>query len=122
MYSQGKPMIDFSQHSNAEIQSMIEDLQHTLKTRQKAEQASIVQQIRKLAASIGATVEIRFEDSEASVSAGKRGGKVAPRYRNPANHDQTWTGRGIKPRWIQDYESAGRHISEFLISSVDQSS
>lgn len=115
-------MIDFSQHSSAEIQSMIEELQHTLKTRQKAEQASIVQQIRRLAASIGATVDIRFEDSETALPAGKRGGKVAPRYRNPANHDQTWTGRGIKPRWIQDYEAAGRHVNEFLISSVDKAS
>lgn len=30
------------------------------------------------------------------------GGKVAPKYRNPANPDQTWTGRGKSPLWAQE--------------------
>lgn len=113
-------MNDFSHHTSAELQSMIDELQHTLKSRQRAEQASVIQQIRRLAASIGASVEIRFEESDNTVSTGKRGGKIAPRYRNPADTNQTWTGRGIKPRWIQEYEAAGRNASEFLIDSVDK--
>jgi DNA-binding protein H-NS len=36
-------------------------------------------------------------------------GKVAPKYRNPANGD-TWTGRGKAPKWIE-----GRDRAIFLI-------
>ena len=39
----------------------------------------------------------------------RSGGKVAPKYRNPAN-GETWTGRGKAPKWIE-----GRDRSSFLI-------
>jgi len=29
-----------------------------------------------------------------------RGSRVAPKYRNPDNPDQTWAGRGLQPRWL----------------------
>lgn len=34
-------------------------------------------------------------------------GKVAPKYRNPANADQTWTGRGKFPIWALELKNAG---------------
>ncbi|MGJ7901601.1 H-NS histone family protein [Lysobacter sp. 1R34A] len=42
-------------------------------------------------------------------------GKVAPKYRNPANTAETWTGRGKQPRWLAAYVAAGRKIDDFLI-------
>lgn len=39
-------------------------------------------------------------------SAGVRG-KVAPKYRNPANAEQTWTGRGKPPLWALELRNAG---------------
>ncbi len=35
------------------------------------------------------------------------GKKVAPKYRNPANAEQTWTGRGVSPTWVQELKTAG---------------
>ena len=35
------------------------------------------------------------------------GKKVAPKYRNPANPEQTWTGRGVSPAWVQALKTAG---------------
>lgn len=35
------------------------------------------------------------------------GKKVAPKYRNPANPEQTWTGRGVSPVWVQSLKAAG---------------
>jgi len=47
-----------------------------------------------------------------SPKSGKKGSlagkKVAPKYRNPANADQTWTGRGVSPTWVQELKSAGK--------------
>jgi DNA-binding protein H-NS len=33
--------------------------------------------------------------------------KVAPKYRNPTNAEQTWTGRGISPAWVKALKDAG---------------
>ena len=35
------------------------------------------------------------------------GRKVAPKYRDPANAANTWTGRGRMPQWVQALHSAG---------------
>lgn len=42
------------------------------------------------------------------------GVKVDPKYRN--SDGQTWTGRGVAPKWISDAIAAGRSKDEFLIS------
>lgn len=46
---------------------------------------------------------------------GRALGKVAPKYRNPANAKETWTGRGKQPRWLASETSKGRALDEFLI-------
>jgi DNA-binding protein H-NS len=35
------------------------------------------------------------------------GKKVAPKYRDPANPANTWTGRGRMPQWVQALHAAG---------------
>jgi DNA-binding protein H-NS len=46
---------------------------------------------------------------------GRSLGKVAPKYRNPANSKETWTGRGKQPRWLAAETAKGRKPEEFLI-------
>jgi DNA-binding protein H-NS len=36
---------------------------------------------------------------------------VAPRYRNPADASQQWTGRGRQPQWVKDWLEAGKDIA-----------
>lgn len=45
---------------------------------------------------------------------GSRGGKVKPKYRNPATGD-TWSGRGKRPRWFAAALAAGKKEKDFLI-------
>ena len=47
------------------------------------------------------------------------GKKVAPKYRNPANSEQTWTGRGVSPTWVQELKAAGT-LDTALIAPVAQ--
>jgi DNA-binding protein H-NS len=46
---------------------------------------------------------------------GKSKAKNPPKYRNPENADQTWTGRGRKPQWIKDAQANGKDIADFEI-------
>lgn len=43
------------------------------------------------------------------------GGKVPPKYRNPDNPAETWTGRGKQPRWMAALVAQGRKPEDFLI-------
>jgi len=40
---------------------------------------------------------------------------VPPKYRNPENPMQIWSGRGKQPRWLGPQIQAGRQLDDFLI-------
>lgn len=48
-------------------------------------------------------------------AAAAAGPASAPRYRNPDNPEQTWSGRGRRPRWVHDAEAAGRSLADMEI-------
>ncbi|HEU4813903.1 MAG TPA: H-NS histone family protein [Xanthomonadaceae bacterium] len=52
---------------------------------------------------------------KASATKGRKLGKVAPKYRNPAKPSETWTGRGKQPRWMAAETAKGRKAEDFLI-------
>jgi DNA-binding protein H-NS len=58
----------------------------------------------------------KAKPAKSSKLAGK---KVAPKYRNPANAEQTWTGRGVAPAWIQELKTAGT-LESALIQQTAQ--
>jgi DNA-binding protein H-NS len=39
--------------------------------------------------------------------------KLPPKYRGPDG--QTWTGRGLKPRWLTEALDSGKQVEDFLI-------
>jgi DNA-binding protein H-NS len=45
--------------------------------------------------------------------------KVLPKYRNPDERSETWSGRGRRPRWMTKALLAGRSIEEFVIGSME---
>ena len=44
--------------------------------------------------------------------------KVSPKFRNPEEPSQTWTGRGKQPRWLAAQLRSGRRIEDFQIEHV----
>ena len=52
----------------------------------------------------------------ASTSTKRFRAAAQPKYRNPINPEETWTGRGRKPRWLTvALTSVGAKIEDFLI-------
>lgn len=41
--------------------------------------------------------------------------KIAPKYRNPLNPNETWTGRGNKPTWVQNHLDSGGKKEDLMI-------
>ncbi|WP_042250774.1 H-NS family nucleoid-associated regulatory protein [Paracoccus sp. PAMC 22219] len=59
--------------------------------------------------------EYGFSLSElADVKTTKRAA-VAPKYRNPGNPEQTWSGRGRQPTWFRDAIEAGTEPNDLMI-------
>ena len=60
--------------------------------------------------------------TKAKVVGAKRGAmagkKVPPKYRNPSNHEQTWTGRGVSPTWVQALKTEGK-LDSALITTIN---
>lgn len=43
--------------------------------------------------------------------------KVQPKYWNPAQPTQKWSGRGKQPRWLVAALNSGRKLEDFIIDS-----
>jgi DNA-binding protein H-NS len=41
--------------------------------------------------------------------------KVFPKYRNPKNPTETWSGRGRQPRWLSPQLRSGKKLDDFRI-------
>ena len=47
-----------------------------------------------------------------------RGGLLegqSPRYRNPGNPSETWSGRGEPPRWVQELRAQGVRLDDLAV-------
>jgi DNA-binding protein H-NS len=94
-----------------ELMALQDEISTAVKKKQRSQQKEIYSQMRELARVAGFD---SVEEFVASQSPGKRK-KVAPKYCNPNDPKQTWTGRGRKPRWLADLVDGGRDLKEFEI-------
>lgn len=74
---------------------------------------------RALDAAERAAAEHGFSLSQLTGMAASRGriGKspLPPKYRNPANPEQTWSGRGRRPDWVNAALAEGKALSDLAI-------
>ncbi|WP_315741980.1 MULTISPECIES: H-NS histone family protein [unclassified Bradyrhizobium] len=47
--------------------------------------------------------------------------RVYPKYQNPSQPSETWSGRGKQPRWLVAALKTGRHIEDFVIKKAEDS-
>lgn len=97
--------------SEEELQTVISDAEKLLKQKQSEKKKEVLAEIQRLAASINVKVEISSGESRKSL----KGSKVPPKYRNPDDASQQWTGRGVKPKWLQEKLAGGKKLEDFLI-------
>ena len=99
----------------SELLSQKAELEKQIAEMQRNERADAIAQVRTLMAQYGLSVaDIAAKASGPKISGPKAGAKVAAKYRNPATGD-TWSGRGLKPKWLQSALAAGRSVADFAI-------
>ena len=117
--------IDLNKLSAKELEALISKARKRKATLGKRKPVAVVRsKLTALARAEGYTIGELFgvgtspssTRKPASSSKGKKLGKVAPKYRNPANPKETWSGRGMQPRWMAAETVKGKKIEDFLIS------
>jgi DNA-binding protein H-NS len=74
------------------------------------------------------TVQDQLSKLDRLAAGGSRGkglrsgtrGIVAPKYRNPDNPEETWAGRGLKPRWLAAALKIGKKLEDFSITAPEK--
>ena len=91
------------------------ELEKQVAEARRAERANVIAQIKSLLAENGLTVaDLGVKAGGKTGGSSAAGQKVAPKYRNAAT-GETWTGRGLKPKWIQAAIAAGKTLEDFAI-------
>lgn len=76
------------------------------------DKADAIARVRQLMSAHGLTaIDLA---AKSSARPGLTGKKVAPKYRDPVT-GTTWTGRGLKPKWLLAALESGKSISDFVI-------
>ncbi|SMC63335.1 H-NS family nucleoid-associated regulatory protein [Primorskyibacter flagellatus] len=102
--------IDLSALSRQELTALrknVDKALDTLETRRRAE---------ALKAAEDAAKEFGFSLSELNSStASSKKTKGAPKFVNPEDPSQTWTGRGRKPNWVVVHLDAGKPLEDLAL-------
>lgn len=91
----------------AELEKQIEDLQTTARS-------DAIAQIKTLMADHGLTLQDITARPAGKKSSQSKGKSVPAKYRN-GDTGETWSGRGLKPKWLKAQLDAGKNLDDFAV-------
>jgi len=81
----------------------------------RRDRGGAIARVKALMAETGLTVvDLTAAKGKAPAAKTRKGAKVAVKYRDAATGD-TWTGRGLQPRWLRAALAAGRSLEDFKV-------
>jgi DNA-binding protein H-NS len=101
-----------------DLQSMLAqqaELQRKIAAAQANARAEAIAKVRSMMAEYGLTPADLGSRTGSILRHATTGRKVDPKYRNPAT-GETWTGRGLQPRWVRSELATGRSLTDFAIT------
>ena len=95
--------VNLGKMSLEELKALAKDVKKAIASYQDRQRAEALKEVQAVAKKHGMSVD------ELLGKKGKRKkSKVAPKYRNPANPSETWSGRGRQPQWFKDATKGGK--------------
>ena len=98
---------DWASMTTAELWALYDEVTSVLSRRMAAEKAKLEERLR------------RIEGTNGTTQTGERVRRpyppVLPKYQNPKNPSETWSGRGKQPRWLKAQLRAGKKLDDLLI-------
>ncbi len=112
-----------TKNSLSELLAQKAALEKQIAEYQRAQRGDAIAKIKALMAEHGLTLaDLGGKAAPAAAAApapepkksAAAGRKIAPKYRNPATGD-TWTGRGLKPKWLVAALATGKTLADFTV-------
>jgi len=104
----GTPPFNLKVMPIEKLLSLKEQVDATLASKVAEERQNIEAQLGKLSRLSGSRLR----------SSSLKGQVVQPKYRNPDNPKETWSGRGLRPRWLARAIKSGKKLEEFSIATA----
>lgn len=101
----------------ASLQELIaqrDALERQIELTKKERRAGAIEQIRALMREYDLSASDLSSRAGSKSGSAKKGGKVAAKYRNTATGD-TWSGRGLQPKWLKAALTGGRKLEDFAV-------
>ncbi|TXH60636.1 MAG: H-NS histone family protein [Thiothrix sp.] len=100
--------IDLDSLSVAELGKLKYNIEHAISNRKQSELLDVRRKLDELVDNSGFSLQEILEAKSVRKP-------VQPKYRNPENPENTWTGRGRRPIWVEQALSAGKTLEDLLI-------
>ncbi len=108
--------IDLDSLNPKQLNDLIAKAEQRKQNLQQEKSGKVRDKLIALAKAEGFTIEELFGLRRGRKTRGKSKGIVKPKYRNPANPAETWSGRGKRPRWFNAALAAGKKEKDLLIA------
>jgi DNA-binding protein H-NS len=103
---------DLEELSLPELKKLQKDVDKAITSFEARQKTAAWAELEAKAKELGFSLNQLLDDAPAK----KKSAPAKPKYRNPANPDQTWSGRGRKPRWLTvALTSVGAKMEDFAI-------
>lgn len=96
-----------------ELEELRSDIDKAIVDLRKKEKQDALLAAQKAAAEFGFSLEELT--SKKGARAGSKGTSAEPKFMNPENPTQTWTGKGRQPNWFKSAIEAGKAADDLLI-------
>lgn len=113
---------DLSALSLADLRGLQAEIAQLIAAKEKAEKAALLAEFERKAQESGFVLADLFAVTSHAPTTGGKGKKatadhapIPPKYRNPANPQETWSGRGRQPVWVRELIAKGGTLDSTLI-------
>ncbi len=101
--------VDLNAMTIAQLEELREQAAEMIVRKSQEEKEQLLADMKKLADERG------YDFDEVVGGKPKERKRAAPKYQNPDNLKQTWSGKGRKPQWVEDLLATGKTLAEIEI-------
>lgn len=124
--------MDLSNLNLTELRRLQSRIETEITRRTSAARKDLLKKVQKLAAEAGVSLDdlvskeipepprktkARGPAKKPRAKSSTAGVKVPAKYRHPENGELTWTGRGRKPKWVEDWLGGGGTLEQVTITA-----
>lgn len=106
--------MDFAQYSIEQLEGFQKDIAKEIEFKKGAKRRELMADLQRLAREAGISLDELLSDAGGK-KATKPKSTVAPKYRNPNDASQTWTGRGRQPLWLAALLAEGQSLADLAV-------